>query len=378
MSPSTATSSDHSSGTARIPTAVLRAAPKVSLHDHLDGALRPQTVIDLSEAEGLEVPSTDAGELAAWFLSQSTTGSLVDYLHSFSVTTAVLHRAANLERVAREYVLDLAADGVVYGEVRWAPELMANQEMSLDEAVEAVQAGLEAGMHQVSEAGGSTTVTQLLCAMRQNERAAQIAELALRHRGHGVVGFDIAGPEAGYPPSAHRDAFDLAAAHYLPVTVHAGEADDLPSITSALLDGRALRLGHGVRLALDITVTDGRPVLGPIATWVRDRGIVLEVSPTSNLHTGTFAPWGQTMADHPFDLLYRSGLKVSVNTDNRLMSATTLTDDLAALVDAFDYHLADVEAFQLNAAHAAFLPADARAELTHTVRRGFAALTAAP
>ena len=353
---------------------VLRALPKVSLHDHLDGALRPQTLIELGGAAGLQLPTTDADELGAWFLQQSTTGSLVDYLRSFDLTTAVLRDAAGLERVAREYVLDVAADGVVHGEVRWAPEQSATDALSLDDAVDAVQAGLAAGMAEVRAAGGSTTVALLLCAMRQNARSEEIAELALRHRDRGVVGFDIAGPEAGFPPSDHRAAFDRLAASYLPVTVHAGEADDLPSIASALLDGRALRLGHGVRLALDITVDgDGQPVLGPLATWVRDRGVALELSPTSNLHTGAFAHWGRSMAEHPFDLLRRSGMAVTVNTDNRLMSATTLTGDLAALVEAFDYDLDDLEELQLNAARAAFLPAPARDDLAQAVRAGFAA-----
>ncbi|WP_432543316.1 adenosine deaminase [Kineococcus sp. SYSU DK002] len=350
---------------------VLRALPKVSLHDHLDGAVRPQTIIDLSQAVGLELPTTDAGELGAWFLGQSTTGSLVDYLRSFDITTAVMRDAAGLERVAREYVVDVAADGVVYGEVRWAPEQSATAELSLDDAVEAVLAGLEAGAAEVRAAGGSTRVTLLVCAMRQNDRSEEIAELALRHRDRGVVGFDIAGPEKGFPPSAHRAAFERVAAAHLPITVHAGEADDLPSIASALLDGRALRLGHGTRLALDITEADGRPVLGPLATWVRDRGIALELSPTSNLHTGAFAHWGDHMTEHPFDLLYRSGMAVTVNTDNRLMSATTLTADLTALVEAFGYGLAEVEEFQLNAARCTFLPAPERADLAETIRAGF-------
>ncbi|WP_298989788.1 adenosine deaminase [uncultured Pseudokineococcus sp.] len=352
---------------------VLRALPKVSLHDHLDGAVRPQTIIDLSPVVGLDLPTADADELGAWFLGQSTTGSLVDYLRSFDITTAVMRDAAGLERVAREYVLDVAADGVVHGVVRWAPEQSAADGLSLDGAVEAVLAGLEAGAAQVRAAGGSTTVTLLVCAMRQNDRSEEIAELALRHREAGVVGFDIAGPEKAFPPSAHRAAFERVAAAHLPITVHAGEADDLPSIASALLEGRALRPGHGTRLALDITEVDGRPVLGPLATWVRDRGIALELSLTSNLHTGAFAHWGERMTEHPFDLLYRSGTTVTVNTDNRLMSATTLTADLAALVDAFGYGLADLEKLQLNAAHATFLPAPARADLAERIRAGFAA-----
>lgn len=372
MSAPTSPSTEGSAAVQTPSESVLRALPKVSLHDHLDGALRPQTIIDLGEAAGLELPTTDADELGAWFLGQSTTGSLVDYLRSFDITTAVLLDAAGLERVAREYVVDVAADGVVHGEVRWAPEQSATAGLSLDGAVEAVLAGLEAGAAEVRAAGGSTTVTLLVCAMRQNDRSDEIAELALRHRDRGVVGFDIAGPEKGFPPSAHRAAFERVAAAHLPVTVHAGEADDLPSIASALLDGRALRLGHGTRLALDITEAGGRPVLGPLATWVRDRGVALELSPTSNLHTGAFAHWGDRMTDHPFDLLYRSGMTVTVNTDNRLMSATTLTADLAALVEAFGYGLPELQEFQVNAAQAAFLPAPARADLVEMIRTGFA------
>ncbi|MGQ7298289.1 adenosine deaminase [Quadrisphaera sp. KR29] len=367
------TAADRGTGTGQLSTEVLRALPKISLHDHLDGALRPQTVVDLAPGAGVELPTTDPVELGAWFLAQSTTGSLVDYLRSFDITTAVLHTAENLERVAREYVLDLAADGVVHGEVRWAPELVATGDLDLDTAVEAVQAGLRAGAEEVRAAGGSTTVTQLLCAMRQGTRSVEVAELALRHRDRGVVGFDVAGPEAGFPPSAHREAFELLAAHHLPVTVHAGEADDLASIDSALLDGRALRLGHGVRLALDVTDSPRGPVLGPTATWVRDRGTALETSPTSNLHTGAVAAWGTSMAEHPFDLLRRAGLAVTVNTDNRLMSATTLTDDLAALVTAFGYGLAELEAFQVTAARALFAPLPEREALVARVREGFAA-----
>jgi adenosine deaminase len=352
---------------------VIRALPKVSLHDHLEGGLRPSTVIELSNAAGIDSPSTDAAELQDWFVRQSTRGSLVEYLRSFAVTSAVLQTTENLTRVAREYVLDLADDGVIYGEVRWAPEGNRNLGLSLDAVVEAVTHGIDAGVDDVRAQGRRIDVRLLLCAMRDGPNAGEIARLAVRHRGGRVVGFDIAGPEDGFPPSADRDAFEYAARHQLPVTVHAGEAAGVSSIASALVDGRALRLGHGVRVAQDlIDQADGGVEIGPVARWVLDRGIALEVSPTSNLHTGVFAWRGPSMGDHPFEQLRSLGFAVTVNTDNRLMSATTLTDELAILVSTFGYGLAELERFQLTAARAAFASLEHRMELIHEITHAFA------
>jgi adenosine deaminase len=355
----------------------LEQLPKVSLHDHLDGGLRPQTIIDLADEIGLELPTTDAAALADWFLAQCTAGSLVEYLKTFDITTAVMQTSAGLERVAREFVLDLAADGVVWGEIRWAPEQHLTAGLSLDETVEAVQAGLDAGVEQARGAGHSIQVGQLVTAMRHAERGREIAELALRHRDAGVVGFDIAGAEAGFLPSRMRDAFDLLAAEWMPVTVHAGEADGLESIRSALLDGRALRLGHGVRLAEDLHLRhEGDTTyatLGRMAEWVKDRQIALEVSPSSNLQTGAIAAWGETIADHPIDVLYQLGFRVTVNTDNRLMSATTLSRELALVSETFGYDLDDLLTLQLNAAQAAFLPVEDREALIETIIEGFEA-----
>ena len=355
----------------------LAQLPKVSLHDHLDGGLRPQTIIELAGEIGLALPTTDAAELADWFLAQCTAGSLVEYLKTFDITTAVMQTREGLERVARECVLDLAADGVVWGEIRWAPEQHLTAGLTLDETVEAVQAGLDAGVEQARGAGHSIQVGQLVTAMRHADRGHEIAELALRHRDAGVVGFDIAGAEAGFLPSRMRDAFDLLAAEWMPVTVHAGEADGLESIRSALLDGRALRLGHGVRLAEDIELrTEGDTTfasLGRMAEWVKDRQIALETSPSSNLQTGAIAAWGTELVDHPLDLLYQLGFRVTVNTDNRLMSATTLSRELALVSEAFGYDLDDVLALQLNAAQAAFLPAEDREALMETIIAGFEA-----
>ncbi|MEO7123274.1 MAG: adenosine deaminase, partial [Lacisediminihabitans sp.] len=302
--------------------ASITALPKVSLHDHLDGGLRPQTIVELAESHELELPSTDAGELAEWFAEKSDSGSLVEYLKTFDITTGVMQTQEALSRVAREFVQDLAADGVIYGEIRWAPEQHLARGLTLDEAVEAVQEGLDAGVDDVRNNGSRIRVGQLVSAMRHNTRGLEIAELAVRHRSHGVVGFDIAGAEAGFPAGNLRDAFDYLAHHFMPATVHAGEADGLDSIRGALFDGRALRLGHGVRIAEGITVEredeeNSYVTLGPVAQWVKDREIALELSPQSNLQTGAIAQWGDELIDHPFDLLYQLGFHVTVNTDNR-------------------------------------------------------------
>ncbi|QHC67276.1 adenosine deaminase [Rathayibacter sp. VKM Ac-2759] len=352
--------------------------PKVSLHDHLDGGLRPETIVELGTAAGLPLPAADPESLRAWFTTTADSGSLVDYLATFETTISVMQTAASLERVAREFVLDLAADGVVHGEVRWAPEQHQREGLTLDAAVEAVQEGIQQGVQEAAVHGSRLRVGQLITAMRHTDRSLEIAELALRHRERGAVGFDIAGAEAGFPASLHRPAFELLAAAHFPATVHAGEADGLDSIRSALLDGRALRLGHGVRIAEDIHIErqddDASYVtLGELSEWVKDREIALELSPSSNLQTGAVAAWGTELEDHPFDLLYQLGFRVTVNTDNRLMSGTSLSRELALLSDAFGYDLDDLEVFQLNAAHAAFLPLDERRDLIETISAGFEA-----
>ncbi len=354
--------------------ASITALPKISLHDHLDGGLRPATIIELAEAQGLELPRQSPEDLADWFNEKKD--SLVEYLKTFDLTTAVMQSRENLTRIAREFVQDLGADGVIYGEVRWAPEQHLVQGLTLDETVEAVQEGIEAGIDDVQAAGGDIRVGQLVSAMRHADRGLEIAELAVRHRNNGVVGFDIAGAEAGFPAGRLGSAFDYLAAQFMPRTVHAGEADGIESIRGALIDGRALRLGHGVRLAEDITVAreddeNTFVTLGPVAQWVKDREIALELSPTSNVDTHAFAQWGDELIDHPFDLFYQLGFRVTVNTDNRLMSRTTLSRELNLLAEAFGYDLTDLAAFQLNAAAAAFLPIEEREELADIIVAGF-------
>lgn len=353
-----------------------RSLPKISLHDHLDGGLRPQTLIELSAEIGHQLPKDNAEELGKWFQEAADSGSLVRYLETFDHTIAVMQTAEGLERVAKEFVLDLHADGVIYGELRWAPEQHLTRGLTLDETVEAVQRGIIAAQEEVAELGGEILIGQLVTAMRHANRGLEIAQLATRHRGKGVVGFDIAGAEKGFPASNHKEAFEYLANEMFPVTVHAGEADGIESIHDALVNGRALRLGHGVRVMQEINVRhEGdymHVALGPVATWVRERQIPLELSPSSNLQTGAIEQWGTTMAQHPFDVLYDLGFNVTVNTDNRLMSATTITRELQLLTEAFGYDLDDLEQFQLNAARAAFISIDERDALVERIEIAFA------
>ncbi|WP_425864433.1 adenosine deaminase [Arthrobacter sp. TWP1-1] len=356
---------------ASIPVVDLQSLPKVSLHDHLDGGLRPETIIELAAASGHELPATDPEELRNWFLESADSGSLERYLETFEHTIAVMQTHDELVRVAHEFVEDLAEDGVVYGEVRWAPEQHLTKGLSLDDAVEAVQEGLEAGMDAVDEAGGYIEVGQIITAMRHADRGSEIAQLAVRHRDNGVVGFDIAGAEEGFLPSRFAEAFTYLAENNFPTTVHAGEGAGLDSIQDALVHGRALRLGHGVRIAedihLDVQEVDGRDVgtvtLGDLAQWVRDRQIPLELCPSSNLQTGAIAAYGTTLGEHPIDLLHQLGFNVTVNTDNRLMSGVTLTSEFGQLVETFGYGLDTVLEMTLNAVHASFLPMESREQL---------------
>ena len=350
--------------------ATIRRAPKVLLHDHLDGGLRPQTVIQLAAETGYrELPTTDPDELAAWFTSGADRKSLELYLEGFRHTVAVMQTREAIERVAAECVEDLAADGIVYAEIRMAPELLTDGGLTLDEATTAMLDGLRRGAM-----GRSITIGLIITAMRQAARSVEIAELAVRHRDAGVVGFDIAGPEAGYPPTRHLDAFHLIARENFHFTIHAGEGFGLPSIWEALQWCGAERLGHGVRIVDDITMRpDGRVTLGRLATYVRDRRVPLEMCPTSNVHTGATP----SLEEHPIDLLRRLRFRVTVNTDNRLMSGITLSSEFAALSGAFGIGLDDMEWLTLNAMKSAFWPFDGRLRIINEqIKPGFATLRA--
>ncbi|GGD24162.1 adenosine deaminase [Nocardioides daphniae] len=332
----------------------VRRAPKVVLHDHLDGGLRPATVVELAREVGHQLPVDDAESLGRWFAEAADSGSLERYLETFDHTVAVMQTHDALVRVAREFVEDLVADGVVYAEVRYAPEQHVQGGLSLDEVVAAVQEGFDAG---VEAAGGRIVVRQLLTAMRHQARSMEIAELAVAWRDRGVAGFDIAGAEAGYPPTRHLDAFEYLQRENSHFTIHAGEAFGLPSIWQAIQWCGADRLGHGVRIIDDITVdADGQVTLGRLAAYVRDKRIPLEMCPSSNIQTGA----AESISTHPIGLLTELRFRVTVNTDNRLMSGTSMTQEMALLVEAFGYGWEDLRWFTINAMKSAFLPFDER------------------
>ncbi|MER8014839.1 adenosine deaminase [Streptomyces griseoluteus] len=343
----------------RIDTETLRRLPKAVLHDHLDGGLRPATVIELAAAVGHTLPTTDPGELAAWYVEAAGSGDLVRYIGTFEHTLAVMQTREGLLRVAEEYVLDLAADGVVYAEVRYAPELNTRAGLSLAEVVETVQEGLAAGMAKAAAAGTPVRVGTLLCGMRMFDRVGEAAELAVAYRDAGVVGFDIAGAEDGFPPADHLAAFEHLRAESVPFTIHAGEAYGLPSIHQAVQVCGAQRLGHGVRITEDIV--DGK--LGRLAGWVRDRRIALEMCPTSNLQTGC----ATSIAEHPITALKDLGFRVTLNTDNRLVSGTTMTREMELLVEEAGWTAEDLRTVTVNAVKSAFLPFDERKALIEDV-----------
>lgn len=326
----------------------ISALPKVLLHDHLDGGLRPRTVIELAEEYGYgNLPTHDVDELAAWFNRGAKRNDLVLYLETFAHTVGVMQHRDAIERVAYECAVDLAADGVVYAEVRMAPELCTEQGLTLDEVVQAIIDGFHRG-----SAGTDLTIYLICSAMRTAARSLEIAELAVRWRDRGCVGFDIAGAEAGYPPTRHLDAFHYVQRENFHTTIHAGEAFGLPSIWEAVQFCGAERLGHGVRIVDDITGPEGGEQLGRLAAFVRDRRIPLELCPTSNVGTGVCA----TIADHPIGMLKRLRFRVTLNTDNRLMSDTSMTKEMEQLADAFGWGLDDFEWITINSMKSAFAP----------------------
>jgi adenosine deaminase len=341
-------------------------APKVLLHDHLDGGLRPATVLELADAHGYrELPTSDAESLGRWFRQAADSGSLVRYLETFAHTVGVMQHPDAIHRVARECALDLAADGVVYAEVRFAPELSTAQGLPIEAVVEAMVDGFAAGSR---DAATPITVGALLCAMRQADRWEEVARLVVRYRDAGVVGFDLAGPEIGFPPDRVPEAIavlDRARAHR---TIHAGEAAGVESIGAALDGARAERLGHGVRIADDIAA-DGS--LGPLAKRVCAEQVPLEIAPSSNVQTGAYP----SLAEHPVDLLHRLGFAVTLNTDNRLMSGVSASSEVAAVAGTFGWSWDDVQTVTERALAAAFIGDAERARLlADVVRPGYAAL----
>jgi adenosine deaminase len=353
----------------------IREAPKALLHDHLDGGLRPATIVDLAAEFGYDgLPTRDPDELAAWIRRGADRKSLELYLETFQHTVGVMQERDAIIRVAAECAEDLAADGVVYAEVRYAPELSVERGLTLDEVVEANLEGFRIGIERAAAAGHQIVMKVLVTAMRQFARSLEVAECAVRWRDSGVVGFDIAGPEAGYRPTRYLEAFDYVRHENFHITIHAGESFGLPSIWEALQFCGAERLGHGVRIVDDIHVRDdGSVQLGRLAAFVRDRRVPLEMCPTSNVHTGAAASIGE----HPIDLLRRLRFRVTLNTDNRLMSGVSMSSEFAAIDEAFGIGLGEMEWLTINAMKSAFDPFDERLRIINeVVKPGYARLRA--
>lgn len=335
-----------------------RRLPKVLLHEHLDGGVRPATVIDLAREEGYRgLPTEDTGELAAWFHRGAQRGNLPEYLEGFAHTIAVMQTGEGLRRVAREFMEDMAADGVVYAEVRFAPVFHTKDGLTQDEVVEAVLAGLEQGGRTHGVGWGL-----IICAMRDRVDSLEAAELAIRWRGRGVVGFDLAGEEAGHPPKKHLEAFQAIHRANFAITIHAGEAFGPESIWQALQWCGAHRLGHATCLTEDIEEReDGSLKLGSLAQYILDRRIPLEMCLSSNVHTGACP----TMKEHPFAVFHDAGFRVFLNTDDRLMSDTEMSKELALATATFDLSLVDLEKMTMNAMKSSFAPHQERVRVIH-------------
>ena len=352
----------------------IKRVPKALLHDHLDGGLRPETIIEIAQQIGYKkLPTDDPKKLADWFEESCNSHSLVRYLETFSHTIAVMQSKEAIIRVSRECAIDLARDGVVYAEVRGAPELFTEQGLTLDQVVEATLEGYKQGMAEAASEGNKIRVESLLCGMRQNNRSQEAAAAVVKYRDKGVVGFDIAGPEDGFPPTNQLETFEYLRKENAHFTIHAGEAYGLPSIWEAIQICGAERLGHGVRIIDDIDFTGDKPKLGPLASYVRDRRIPLELCPTSNLQTGA----AKTYSEHPIGMLAKLRFRVTLNTDNRLMSRTSMSNEMSECVKSFGWKFADLQRVTVNALKSSFIPFEERLEIIEkVVKPAYAAISA--
>ncbi len=352
----------------------IKRVPKALLHDHLDGGLRPETIIEIAQQIGYKkLPTDDPKQLGDWFEESCNSHSLVRYLETFSHTIAVMQSKEAIIRVSRECAIDLARDGVVYAEVRGAPELFTEQGLTLDQVVEATLEGYKQGMVEAAREGNKIRVESLLCGMRQNDRSQEAAAAVVKYRNKGVVGFDIAGPEDGFPPTNQLETFEYLRKENAHFTIHAGEAYGLPSIWEAIQICGAERLGHGVRIIDDIDFSGDKPKLGPLASYVRDRRIPLELCPTSNLQTGA----AKTYSEHPIGMLAKLRFRVTLNTDNRLMSRTSMSNEMSECVKSFGWKFADLQRVTVNALKSSFIPFEERLEIIEkVVKPAYAAISA--
>jgi adenosine deaminase len=339
---------------------VLKSLPKVLLHEHLDGVLRPKTVIELASSTKYDqLPTEDPEELARWFHQGANQGSLTKYLEGFAHTIAVMQTKEALEQVAYEQAEDLSRDGVIYFETRFAPVFHTRKGLNHQQVVAAALKGLARGRKDFGISSGL-----IICAMRNMDVSLEMAELAVDFRERGVVGFDLAGEEGGYPPKKHVEAFHYIQRQNFNITIHAGEGFGKESIWQAIQYCGAHRIGHGTRLIDDIAVADSKAVkLGDLAQYVLDKRIPLEICLLSNVHTGA----ARSLSEHPFKILYQEKFRVTLNTDNRLMSDTSMTKEFEAAGDTFGLSLEDFEKITINAMKSAFLPYDQRCDFIYSV-----------
>lgn len=340
---------------------LIKSLPKVLLHDHLDGGLRPQTITELArESKYRKLPTTDPGELAEWFHRWANKGNLVEFLQGFEHTTAVMQTRESLQRAAYEMMEDMKNDGVCYVETRFAPVFHVNKNLYLEDTVLAVLDGLERGKNDFGVGYGL-----ILCAMRNMKNSLEIAELAVNFKERGVVGFDLAGEEGGYPPKKHIDAFQFIQRANFNITIHAGEAFGKESIWQAIQWCGAHRIGHATHLKEDIILDENskRVVFGELAQYILDKRIPLEICLSSNLHTGAV----DKIENHPFKILYDNKFRVTINTDDRLMSNTSMTNEFLVAGKFFGINLDDIEKITINAMKSAFIHYNERLKYIYNI-----------
>ncbi|MBK7105883.1 MAG: adenosine deaminase [Ignavibacteriae bacterium] len=340
---------------------IIREVPKVLLHDHLDGGLRPETIIELAEKQNYKkLPTKNPAELAEWFHRGANKGNLVEYLQGFEHTCALMQTKESLERVAYEMIEDMHKDGVCYVETRFAPILHLEKNLHYDDVVTSVLDGLERGKKDFGVGYGV-----ILCGMRNMKKSLEIAELAVNYRSKGVVGFDLAGEEGGYPPKDHLDAFQFIQRENFNITIHAGEAFGKESIWQAIQFCGAHRIGHATRLLEDVILDKNGEVvaLGELAQYVLDKRLPLEICLLSNVHTGAV----DVLENHPFSIFYKKKFRVFLNTDDRLMSDTTLTKEYLIATQKFGITLDDIEKLNINAMKSSFLPHEERLKYIYNI-----------
>jgi len=334
----------------RLTRRVLQRLPKTDIHCHLDGCLRPATILELAETQGVRLPTTNLRKLAHILQAGKRTRNLGDYLKIFDITLSVMQERDALYRVAYELVEDAAAENIKHLEVRYSPILHRRKRLSFEDIVDPVIAGLkDAGRVH----GISTGV--IICGIRSmNPKTSMaLAELAVAYKGRGVLAFDLAGQEKDYPAKAHREAFQLILKHNINSTVHAGEAFGPVSIGQALHYCGAHRIGHGTRLRED----------ADLLSYVNDHRIPLEVCLSSNVQTRAV----RSAREHPFHFYFKQGLRVTLNTDSRLISATTVTDELMLAVQSFRLSPYEVKKIVINGFKSAFLPYAEKARMLRWV-----------